>query len=116
RPAITSTSTRSCSRASASTSCCAAARSRPAPPSAISSSGPSSRHSGGTLDRGRPACACTALPVEDDREDFFDRVDGNELQRTAGLRGQLVEIGLVLAREDDALQPCALSGECLPAQ
>ena len=40
----------------------------------------------------------------------------DELERLARLRRQLVEVGLVLAREDDALQAGALCSERLLAQ
>src|SRR5262249_40527231 len=51
--------------------------------------------------------------VERRREDLVDRVDRDELELALRLRRKLVEVGLVLTRQDDALQSCTLSGERL---
>src|SRR5262249_31960414 len=62
--------------------------------------------------RCRPLCRPA---VERNREHLVDRVDRDELELAPGLGRKLVEVGLVLARDHDALQSRALSCEHLLA-
>src|SRR5438094_9169226 len=59
------------------------------------------------LDRARraPPRLRGTMAVEGGCEDLFDRVRRDELEHLPCLRGELDELGLVLARQDDALQP-----------
>src|SRR5581483_4132314 len=114
--ATTSTSTRSCSPEPASISCSAGARARAAPRSATRCSRASCGHSGLPLDGLGPPRPPATLAVERGCEDVLDRVGGNEGDRLACLRRQLVEVGLVLAREDHTPEPGALRRQGLLAQ
>src|SRR5437660_9810613 len=91
----------SCSEACASTSSCAAGRHRrPSRPRARSFPGASDRSSGLAYLAGA-AWPSGGMAVEGDLEHLVDRVDEDELDLLARLPGEVLEVCLVLARQDD---------------
>src|SRR5438270_891501 len=105
----------SSSPAAASTSSCAASRRAPTTAPAGRCSARSGRGSRLLLGGGCAAGPTLPRAVEGGREHAVERVGENELDRVARLRRELLQVGLVLARQHDTLDPGPLRGEHLLA-
>src|SRR4249919_408750 len=65
------------------------------------------------LGRGSGLRAGGSALLEHDVQHLLDRVDRDELELVAGLRRELLEVGLVVTRDDDPLEPGSLRREHL---